>query len=121
MASKTVDKLKAKAKSANSAASRARRELREFRDSVEARKAIAAVEIVGGGVAAGAMHGAGIDIETEQADIPIGLLAGPALVAAGVALDSDDAACVGLGMTSFGGGRLVEDLVGRAILKRRAA
>lgn len=83
--------------------------------SEKARTVIDKVETVGGGLAAGVMHGAGVDLEFGERSVPIGLPLGVAGLVAGSWLGQRDVCSVGLGLLTFGAGRAAEDVVADAM------
>ena len=112
-ASKAREKATQIAEKARAGAGRANRALRDMKH----RRVMDGVEVVVGGVAAGALHGAGVSVDwgDSMPDVPAGLPAGLVAIGAGVYLDSYDLQSAGLGMVAFGAGRMVEDYTAQSL------
>lgn len=122
-ARKVSEKAKAGAAKAAARIGSANKSLREMKH----RRVVDGVEVVVGGVLAGATHGAGInayepkDAEDTMPVVPMGVPGGAILVAGGVAMKSYDAQALGLGALAFGLGRMAEDFTKKKIEEPEAA
>lgn len=93
-------------------ASSARKALLESK----ARRPLEGALVVGGGVAAGGLHGSDIKIgdkteDPEALELPAGAVAGPALAVLGHFAKIPELEALGAGMAAFGVGRIVEDKI----------
>lgn len=81
------------------------------------RRMIDGGEVLIGGIAGGALAGAGIsinggkDADPDMPEIPASVPGGIGLLLGGLAAKSYDLQATGLGMLTFGAGRMVEDFV----------
>lgn len=104
------DAVKKATESLKKRASNAGKALKESKN----RRTIDAVEVVGGGVTAGAIHGAGLSFQMGDTEVPIGAAVGIGGVIAGVVMKQPDVQALALGAAAYGLGRLAEDVVSDA-------